>query len=219
MKRLVITIILLPAIIFINDLLFAQERWKPMSVTETVVDTIDIHYTGKWGWHKIHKISLKGFLKEAPFRRTDICLECHDENKYKIFDPHKQLNENGDIIGEKCLYCHIEKPDEIRATYQDVKLIGNPEMLCQGCHSGRSHPADANHLLKPSVETLAIMKDVENQFGIILPLNYDGKIICATCHNPHETGLIPAERAEAKGAREEFRHRLPDKICLACHQK
>ena len=42
--------------------------------TETVTNAIDIPYTGKWGWHKIHKRSPNKFLREAPLRKTDICL-------------------------------------------------------------------------------------------------------------------------------------------------
>lgn len=162
----------------------------------------------------------KRFLRGAPYvRRTDLCFKCHDEKKYKMLDPHNQLNENGDIIAEKCLYCHVEKPDEKTATFKEVKLIGNLEILCQRCHGERIHPANANHLHKPSEVTLAIMKEGEKQYGIVLPLDSDGRISCPTCHNPHEKGVIPADRSGAKGAGEKFRHRLPGQICMACHQK
>ena len=162
----------------------------------------------------------KRFLRGAPYsHRTDLCFYCHDEKKYKMLDPHDQLNANGDSIVEKCLYCHIEKPDEVHATFKDVKLVGNLEILCQRCHGERSHPAGKNHLRKPSEMTLAVMKQEAEKFNIVLPLDYDGKITCSTCHNPHERGVIPAERAGAKGASERFRHRLPGSICLACHQK
>ncbi len=160
------------------------------------------------------------FLRGAPYgKRTGICFRCHDEKKYKMLDPHTQLNANGDIIVEKCLYCHVEKPDERQAPYKDVKLIGNLEMLCQRCHAERKHPASANHLRKPSAGTLAIMKEGEKKFSIILPLDSDEKVTCATCHNPHEKGVIPDKMAGAKGASEKFRHRLPGKMCMACHKK
>jgi len=59
---------------------------------------------------------------------------------------------------------------------------------------------------------------MEEKFGIILPLDADGKMTCVTCHNPHQKGVIPPERAAAKGADSKFRHRLPDKMCTECHQ-
>jgi len=162
----------------------------------------------------------KRFLRGAPYaHRTDICFRCHDEKKYKMLDPHNQLNANGDIVIEKCLYCHVETPDVKRATFKEVKLVGNLEALCQRCHGERDHPAGKNHLRKPSDDTLAIMKQGEKQFGIVLPLDHNGRVSCPTCHNPHEKGVIPPEREGAKGAGEKFRHRLPGKICLACHKK
>lgn len=160
------------------------------------------------------------FLRGAPYsHRTDLCFKCHDEKKYKMLDPHNQLNANGDIVVQKCLYCHVEKPDVERATFKEVKLVGNLEVLCQRCHGERDHPAGKNHLRKPSALTSAIMKEGEKQFNITLPLDYDGKVTCVTCHNPHEKGVIPAERVAAKGASVKYKHRLPGKICMACHQK
>jgi hypothetical protein len=174
----------------------------------------------------------KFFLRGAPFgRRTDLCFKCHDESKYKMLDPHNQLDEKGDIIVEKCLYCHVEKPDEKRSTFKErkgihgtvVKLIGNLEVLCYRCHYKQStlHPINANHFQKPSEKTLQIMKETEKILNIILPLNYEGKVTCATCHNPHERGVLPQEKEASKGAGEKFRLRLPGlsgEICSACHK-
>jgi hypothetical protein len=174
----------------------------------------------------------KFFLRGAPYaRRTDLCFRCHDEAKYKRLDPHNQMDEDGEIIAEKCLYCHVEKPDVRRATYKKaegihgevVELIGNLEVLCYRCHYKQSilHPINANHLRKPSEKTMENMKESEKQLGIILPLNYEGKITCATCHNPHERGVIPTEKDSARGASEKFRLRVPGQsgeICSACHK-
>jgi hypothetical protein len=172
------------------------------------------------------------FLRGAPYaRRTDLCFKCHDETKYQKLDPHNQIDERGNIIDVKCLYCHEEKPDVQRATFKKVKgthgtvvkLIGNLEVLCYRCHFKQQtlHPINANHLRKPSEKTLGIMRQSEKNLGVILPLNYEGKITCATCHNPHERGVIPAEKASAEGASEKFRLRLPGltgEICTACHK-
>ena len=163
----------------------------------------------------------KRFLRDAPYRkRTDLCIKCHDEKKYKMLNPHNQLNANGEIIVEKCLFCHEEKPDEKHSTFKEVKLIGDLIMLCQRCHGERrDHPARADHIRKPSAETIEIMKAGEREFNISLPLDQEGKIFCATCHNPHEKGVIPAELAGAKGGSEKLKHRLPGQMCRACHQK
>jgi hypothetical protein len=171
-----------------------------------------------------YKILNSRFLRGAPYvSRTTLCFRCHDEKKYTMLDPHNQLSEIGAIIVDKCLYCHVEKPDEKRETFKQVKLIGNLEVLCYRCHFKQSkfHPINANHLLRPSVKTLSIMKESEKRLDIILPLNYEGEITCPTCHNPHERGVLPAGRPNAKGASEKYRLRLSGQdmqICIACHE-
>ena len=171
-----------------------------------------------------HKILNKRFLRGAPYvSRTDLCFRCHDERKYTMLDPHNQLTKEGNIIVEKCLYCHKEKPDELHATFAEVKLIGNLEVLCYRCHFKQSkfHPINANHLRKPSKKTRAIMMSSEKKFNIILPLNYKGNITCPTCHNPHERGVLPAGQANSKGASEKYRLRMAAEklqICVACHE-
>lgn len=237
-----------------SNMLSAQESGKIAPAGANIAtDNIDFPYYGKWGWHKVHMRPLKRFLiGSSPFtpsRKIDVCFECHKKNKYRICDPHTQINEKGNIIEEKCLYCHLEKPDEKRATFKihrsEIKFNRDIEMICMGCHGAKqyqlAHPFNANHLLKPSAEMSLMMKKTEKQFGIIFPLDYDGKIMCATCHNPHQRGVIPNERDAAGGAGEKGRIRLPGqvdsamakgvseefmtritnfehKICLACHK-
>jgi cytochrome c553 len=170
------------------------------------------------------KVLNRRFLRGAPYvSRTTLCFRCHDEKKYTMLDPHNQLTETGAIISDKCLYCHLEKPDEKTATFKEVKLIGQIEVLCFRCHYKQSqlHPINANHLVKPTSQIIENMKDSEAKFGIILPLNYEGNITCPTCHNPHERGVIPRDMASSKGASEKYRLRLAGaklQICVACHK-
>jgi hypothetical protein len=164
------------------------------------------------------------FLRGAPYmRRTDLCFKCHDEQKYKRLDPHNQIDAEGKVIAEKCLYCHLEKPDETTATFKDIKLIGNAEVLCHRCHMKqvKFHPINSNHLLKPNKHILKNIKESEKEFGVVLPLNRAGEVTCSTCHNPHERGVLPQDKANAQGASEKYRLRLASKnlqICAACHK-
>ena len=221
--------------------------------TSVKADNVDLPYSGNSGWHKVHRKPLEVFqIGKSPFaptRKIDVCFKCHQDNNYRICDPHTQVDENGEIISEKCLYCHLEKPDEKVAAFDqyrsEVKFNRDIQLICVGCHSSNSyqnaHPLNANHLREPSAEMSAMMKRTEKQYGIILPLNLDGKIMCATCHNPHQKGVMPGERVAASGAGEKDRIRLPgkvehepakegadgymtrmsgfeDRICLACHK-
>lgn len=172
----------------------------------------------------------RNFLRINPYlSRTAICYQCHDERKYRMLDPHNQLDEQGRIKEEKCLYCHLNVPDvehgalkKQRPDDEVVSLIGNLDVVCYRCHykQTKQHPINANHLKKPTRKILRSMRWAERRFGIVMPLDSSGKITCITCHNPHEKGVIPSRRTASAGAGERARLRLPrvaDKICLACH--
>lgn len=172
----------------------------------------------------------RAFLRINPYlSRTAICYQCHDERKYRMLDPHNQLDEQGRIKEEKCLYCHQSVPDVQHATLKKrrpddevVSLIGHLDVVCYRCHykQTRQHPINANHLKKPTRKIMRSMRWAERKFGIVMPLDSSGKVTCITCHNPHEKGVIPSQRTASAGAGERARLRLPrvaDKICLACH--
>jgi hypothetical protein len=58
----------------------------------------------------------------------------------------------------------------------------------------------------------------EKQYDVCLPLGSNNTVVCASCHNPHEPGVIlgKAGYATAPG---EHRLVLEDiwKLCTACH--
>jgi hypothetical protein len=167
------------------------------------------------------KIFLKEqkLLRGAPYaNRTALCFKCHNITQYQEYNPHVQLNEERKIIKERCLYCHTEIPDEKRTGYQDAKLLGKLHLLCVRCHNEEvKQPFHARHLRKPSEQVTSRIQQLQDQHNIILALDENGKITCATCHNPHEKGVIPDIRAGAKGAGAKFRHRLSNNMCVKCH--
>jgi hypothetical protein len=164
----------------------------------------------------VNRTSLRG----APYsNRTDFCFRCHDKERYARLDPHKQFSPSGNLIVEKCLYCHSSKPDETRDIYKDVGFIGELEVLCQRCHMIRgNHAGNFDHMVEPSAKMLAVMNRMEKTFNIILPLDAKGKMTCVTCHNPHDRGLMPPEKPSAGWAGSKYRHRLPGRLCMECHQ-
>ena len=172
----------------------------------------------------------KAFLRtDSSLGRTFLCFQCHEKAQFKMFDPHKQLDESGAINEESCLYCHASKPDELHATLASrqngedtIHLVGNLEVLCLRCHNDKAgrHPLNKDHLVKPSEKVMARMHWSERNLWILLPLNNEGKITCITCHNPHERGVIPTEKAASAGASERGRLRKSwggGSICVACH--
>ncbi len=174
------------------------------------------------------------FLRGAPYvSRTGICQRCHDQDNYKMLNPHNQLDYDGQIVKEKCLYCHTEVPDVEKSSnlpsdifLKKIQLIGDLTDVCGRCHPNRNsqHPIKTEHFLKPSAKVLAAMQQSEKLVGTLLPLDHRGRITCPTCHNPHEQGVISPGRIAATGAGEKYRLRVPglgtfDQICNACHEK
>ena len=162
----------------------------------------------------------QNFLRGAPYKKlSDLCYKCHDKTRFEKYNPHNQLDKNGKIVELKCLYCHKKVPDVKKEGYKDVTLIGNLKPLCVRCHNKADKESlHAKHLRKPPPKVLAKMKKTEMEFGIVLPLDRNGNITCATCHNPHEKGVIPANRPGAKGAGTKYRRRLSGNICIRCHE-
>lgn len=160
-------------------------------------------------------------LRGAPYaRRVDFCYRCHLRENYAPTDPHRQLNENDEIIIGTCLICHQEKPDEKHATFNEVTLIGDIEILCRRCHHiAGNHSGNVDHMgLVPTAEGLKKIKMVEAKYHTRLPLDEKGRMTCITCHNPHAEGVIPEGRPGAVGAGSKYLHRLPENLCQECHQ-
>ena len=189
----------------------------PLTNGEFTCNTCHDIYNWQCRIHPFRYPSLRG----APYpQRTDFCFRCHDRKKYQKLNPHHQILPDGKLNTVICLYCHAKKPNEKTATYKKVTFVGNLRALCMRCHDIRGdHPGNFDHMaVKPSAKGLARMAAMKKKYHIILPLAADGKMTCATCHNPHEKGVIAANKPSAKGAGSQYRLRLPDEMCLKCHQ-
>ena len=160
------------------------------------------------------------FLRKLTESRSAFCYLCHIEEIYKRLNPHKQLNEQGKIVEKTCLFCHASIPDVRFIGPEKVSfIIQNPDEYCIGCHPGYTgnHPAQISHLLVPSKKIMAAIKTSVQRIGVELPL-YKGRIICATCHNPHQEGVITIDAA-ATGTQRGNKLRLKPgrNQCTGCH--
>ena len=129
------------------------------------------------------------FIRGAPYSEmTDFCFSCHSGREYQQHSPHLQLNTQGEIIEDRCLFCHRTFPDQaLTDTIENVTFKGDLSLYCLGCHARQKklHPARADHkgqITDSMKKSLAVLLE---ERGVALPLNND-TIICATCHNPHE---------------------------------
>ncbi|HEB93429.1 MAG TPA: hypothetical protein ENI94_08180 [Gammaproteobacteria bacterium] len=133
-----------------------------------------------------------GFLREGPYAKsTAFCYRCHEEKAYRRQNIHDLLDAQGNYDEKSCEYCHQKALDpEKEYTREQLKLRLPPETICLGCHLKTPHLNALNHLLKPGKKMRRHMQAAERKFSIILPLDEQGRIMCVTCHAPHERGLI-----------------------------
>jgi len=169
---------------------------------------------------KIYREQLK-FLRGGPYyNRLDQCFLCHDPEKFNRYNPHKQLNKDGNILKKTCLYCHPEVPDvNNRDDNTGLKLIGNYTALCRGCHfKTNGNSLHDKHVRRTSAAGLAQIKKTEKKFNIKFPLAEDGMITCVTCHNPHQKDLIPDYRSGALDTVQKSSSGFSGEICAECHE-
>jgi uncharacterized Zn finger protein (UPF0148 family) len=177
------------------------------------------------------------FLRGAPFaHRSDPCYLCHDAEAYARINPHDQITDAGQVRDATCLLCHDEV-DKLQTAARIESPGFNIEhdlaTMCTGCHLWIPHPgggftfafADTSrdrkrpdHLAVPSERMRKQMQRMAVKNGITMLLDpTTGKVYCATCHNPHERGLLK-NSAAAKGADADKRLRMKD-LCTNCHDK
>lgn len=153
-----------------------------------------------------------------------------------IMNPHEQISDEGDILWGKCIICHANTPDvNIEKTIKDVSLrLGeDPSEICGRCHVVRPHPAGEassadvkmsgfiapNHLVIPSKMVAVNIRFAQKDKLTMFPLDpKSGKIICSTCHNPHEKGLLHGKADFGADAIFRSRSGTVD-ICQSCHRK
>jgi predicted CXXCH cytochrome family protein len=153
---------------------------------------------------------LRGVKEEQDI--ANVCANCHRPERMPKYNPHVMLAADGQAQTDHCLTCH-DKPMD-RTT---MKRSGNPSLrvdqvtLCRSCHPHHHDISPKGHVgttIKP--EMLAYIRGREIS-GLLTPPSkhlldelaaakaapsfmvpdHDGRVVCSTCHNPHQRGLFP----------------------------
>ncbi len=153
-----------------------------------------------------------------------------------LINPHEQINDEGEVLWGKCIICHPTTPDVDKdKSIEDVKLrfSDNLRELCYRCHPQPMHPGGAwmglamgddtkgspNHLIEPPKSIADNINLSLKETKIKLPLTPGtGRIFCATCHNPHERGLLRG-RSNAGADISQRLRTTGGTICQFCHRK
>ncbi|MBI5789821.1 MAG: hypothetical protein HZA78_13305 [Candidatus Schekmanbacteria bacterium] len=156
-----------------------------------------------------------------PNDRLALCAECHGEGNPR-FNPHlQQVGANKVVNEQMCFLCHTSVSKEQPIAGDDAQLRAPIEKHCIGCHADKlkQHPANVDHFGKAlSPITLSMLKMSMRVDIKSIPLA-EGKLVCPTCHNPHQKGapLYQYSQNKDKG---EIREKLSGfGSCALCHRK
>lgn len=150
--------------------------------------------------------------EEQPF-----CLSCHKPEQFPKFNPHIMLDPvSKKPVEDRCLTCHA-KPFENPAGERtgEANLRADQLLLCRACHPTHRDqftPGHIGHKVRPA--TVAFMKAREvtglamppsrglvdqlrktETLPRLAPITPDGRVVCTSCHNPHEAGLFGPDAA------------------------
>ncbi len=162
------------------------------------------------------------FLRGGPYvTPTDFCYRCHPKAGEGALNPHDQVTGDGQVVTTTCVFCHRKVPEDPGGADfdpKDLMYLHSPVELCMDCHDPGPHPT-VNHLVEMPRAMVAKLHRYEERHRVHLPL-YDGsRIVCTTCHNPHEKGVLRGEAA--LGAGEDMGWRVPSfaELCTPCHAR
>jgi len=125
-----------------------------------------------------------------------VCPNCHSTAKLEASKIHVEINE-----GRSCEMCHKTRPQPGKDTIKTVTFIADPDLLCLRCHDQSASDGSVHH-----AGVLGRELD-EGHVQDQLPL-YKGRVICATCHNPH---MLDNSNSRLRGTIKST------EFCIGCH--
>ena len=150
------------------------------------------------------------FLRQtaAPF-----CENCHRPQSTPKLNPHRMLS-HGQPIEARCDICH-SKPMNSAAMARtgDASLRADVVTLCRSCHPHHRDISTTGHVLATiPTDMLAYMRAREltgllgmpdpdllkqltdqHAMPILMVPDSQGRVVCYTCHNPHQQGTFPPD--------------------------
>jgi predicted CXXCH cytochrome family protein len=231
--------------LFIEGQVLKPEGWPTPENKLACVTCHDIRSACDHGEARpaVNSAFLRGTPGETP---RQFCGHCHlpGDEGHRRYSPHAMLDEQGRIMPQVCLFCHettVEAAGKMTRT-GEADLRSDPVGLCVVCHPRHVDYFDPGHIgyplttrMRERLIRLHAEKEAEAGNGpqtqpadaaLFLPLADNGRIVCATCHNPHEQGLFPPGSTLGEGAMDpggtDKRMRLRGlgrDVCRACHDK
>jgi predicted CXXCH cytochrome family protein len=175
------------------------------------------------------------------------CRNCHAATEQEVrYNPHRMLDSAGKPMLKACQFCHDSPDMPVNAMVR----TGRPRLrtpqpaLCLSCHFQHVDYFEPGHIgieVPPRIRAYMLAAERvppgqtptpeqiqrfmnSDELPTRLPLQDGKRVVCSTCHNPHEKGVFPAGSPLALGAihpgAERLRHRLRGlgkELCRGCH--
>ncbi len=179
---------------------------------------------------------------------TPFCAKCHVASPaHKAFNPHVMLEPDGSVDIRNCLLCHrASEGHDRKARLGKPDLVADEISVCIRCHTRHVdyfQPGHIGHVMPPEMKAYMLARE-DSGLGApvapeevdgyldstreprLLPLGMNDRVVCSTCHNPHQSGLFPADSVLGRGGMKlDSSHRsrelrgMGKEICRACHNK
>jgi hypothetical protein len=155
------------------------------------------------------------FLRQGQTPGADpmpFCDNCHAPRQTPKFNPHLMLAEDQHtIIEQRCQVCHNRSMNRNATTRSsNASLRADQVSMCRSCHPHHRDISRAGHvlatirppmliymrareltgLLEPPSQDLIKQLQDENARPTLMVPDSQGRIVCSTCHNPHEQGTF-----------------------------
>ncbi|HOA72933.1 MAG TPA: hypothetical protein PL151_01165 [Phycisphaerae bacterium] len=181
---------------------------------------------------------------------TEWCAKCHVASPaHKPFNPHVMLTETGEVNTRNCVLCHrVSEGFDRQVRLGKPDLVADEISLCARCHTRHVDWFTPGHIGKavpPEVRAYMLAREDAGIEGTLtreqveaylddprqprrLPLGIGDRVVCSTCHNPHQAGLFPPETdlgmggmkpRKGQGARSLEMRGLGRGICRGCHNQ
>ncbi len=162
------------------------------------------------------------------------CSQCHIPDTHRKHNPHVMVNPAGQRVDLACLTCHTDPIPTAQSdrTNNAALRLAEPD-LCLGCHGLHEDYFEPGHPGAAVTDSILAQLLRTDQAGGTtranqpqwLPLTSDRRVVCSTCHNPHQSGVFQTGSVLDRGAMSLPKSalstpalRLPGKeLCNACH--
>ncbi|MDH5189921.1 MAG: cytochrome c3 family protein [Gammaproteobacteria bacterium] len=179
------------------------------------------------------------FLRMADKGESALCMNCHRNKASVVLSPHgekklAQSPSNEHSATGPCSACH--QPHNSKEPYLWARKPGEGKTaittLCTSCHRDDGHAKNKQTGKNTHPTGIALTKDMP---ASKLPLytakgektEHDGKIDCATCHDPHQWNpdnfkSIAGKKANVEGTPANSFLRIhasgDSALCITCHK-